>query len=71
MPGMGPEGERNTAEQVYRGTTRAFAVVICVFGILMIVLTLARGGGLGALGLWLGLVFAALGCGRLYLSFRA
>lgn len=67
---MPNEGERTTAEQVYRGTTRAFAVVICGFGIAMIVLTLVRGGGLGALGLWLGLVFTALGCGRLYLSFR-
>ncbi|MDQ3572565.1 MAG: hypothetical protein M3383_06855 [Actinomycetota bacterium] len=68
---MAPEGERTTAERLYRGTTRAFAVVICVFGALMVALTLARGGGLGALGLWLGLVFVALGCARLYLSFRA
>ncbi len=47
------------------------AAVILAFGILIVVLTLARGGGLAATGLWIGLVFCGLGAGRLYLSFRA
>jgi hypothetical protein len=46
------------------------AAVILVFGILMVVLTLARGGGIAAAGLWIGLVFCGLGVGRLYLSYR-
>jgi len=46
------------------------AVVILIFGILMVTLTLARGGGIAATGLWIGLVFCGLGAGRLYLSFR-
>ena len=57
-------------DEVYRGATRVMAVVILVFGILMVTLTLARGGGIAATGLWIGIVFCGLGAGRLYLSFR-
>ena len=46
------------------------AAVILVFGVLIVVLTLARGGGIAATGLWIGLVFCGLGLGRLYLSYR-
>jgi hypothetical protein len=55
---------------VYRGATRVMAVVIIAFGLLMVVLTLARGGGIASTGLWIGLVFCGLGAGRLYLSLR-
>jgi hypothetical protein len=47
------------------------AAVILVFGILIATLTLARGGGIAATGLWIGLIFCGLGAGRLYLSMRA
>jgi hypothetical protein len=57
-------------DEVYRGATRVMAAVILVFGILIVVLTLARGGGIAAMGLWIGLVFCGLGAGRLYLSLR-
>jgi hypothetical protein len=57
-------------DEVYRGATRVFALVILGFGILIVALTLARGGGLAASGLWIGLIFTGLGAGRLYLSFR-
>ena len=57
-------------DEVYRGATRVMAVVILIFGILMVTLTLARGGGIAATGLWIGIVFCGLGAGRLYLSFR-
>ena len=50
--------------------TRIFAVVITGFGLAIIVVTLANGGSAGAVGIWLGLVFTALGIGRLYLSLR-
>jgi hypothetical protein len=39
-----------------------------VLGILMIVVTLARGGGPLAAGVVLGAMFTVLGAGRLYLS---
>ena len=57
-------------DEVYRGATRVMAAVILLFGILIVVLTLARGGGIAAAGLWIGLVFCALGAARLYLSYR-
>ena len=58
-------------DEVYRGATRVMAVVILFFGLLIVGLTLARGGGIAATGLWIGLIFFGLGAGRLYLSFRS
>ena len=58
-------------DEVYRGATRVMALVILAFGILIVALTLARGGGIAATGLWVGLIFCGLGAGRLYLSLRA
>lgn len=57
-------------DEVYRGATRVFATVIIGFGIAIVALTLARGGGIAATGLWIGLIFTGLGAGRLYLSLR-
>jgi len=58
-------------DEVYRGVSRVMAVVILIFGIFIVALTLARGGGIAATGLWIGLIFSGLGAGRLYLSYRA
>lgn len=57
-------------DEVYRGVTRVFATVIMGFGVAIVVITLANGGGIAATGLWVGLIFTALGAGRLYLSLR-
>ena len=57
-------------DDVYRGATRAMAAVILAFGVLIVLLTLVRGGGIAATGLWIGLIFCGLGAGRLYLSLR-
>ena len=57
-------------DEVYRGVTRVFAAVIIGFGVAIVVITLANGGGIAATGLWIGLIFTALGAGRLYLSLR-
>jgi hypothetical protein len=57
-------------DEVYRGVSRIFAVVITGFGLVIIAVTLAKGGNAGAAGIWLGLIFTALGAGRLYLSLR-
>jgi hypothetical protein len=57
-------------DEVYRGVTRVFAGLIIGFGIAIIVVTLAHGGTAGSGGIWIGLVFTALGAGRLYLSLR-
>jgi hypothetical protein len=47
-----------------------FAVVIAGFGIAILVVTLANGGGPLSAGFWIGLLFTALGVARLYLALR-
>lgn len=58
-------------DEVYRAVTRIFAVVILGFGLAILVVTLANGGGPLSLGFLLGLVFTGLGVGRLYLATRS
>ena len=57
-------------DEVYRGVTRIFAVIIAGFGTAIIAVTLANGGGPASFGLWIGLLFLGLGLGRLYLAIR-
>jgi hypothetical protein len=59
------------ADEAYRGATRVFAAIILAFGVLIVAVTLANGGGVAATGIWIGLLFCALGAGRLYLSLRS
>ena len=58
-------------DEVYRGVTRLFSVIILGFGIAILVVTLANGGGPLSTGVLMGLLFCALGVGRLYLALRA
>ena len=57
-------------DEVYRGVTRAFGVVIIGFGIAILIVTLSNGGSVGSVGIWFGILFIALGAGRLYLALR-
>jgi hypothetical protein len=57
-------------DEVYRGVTRVFAVIILGFGLTIVAVTLANGGGVTSFGLLIGVLFTALGAGRLYLSLR-
>ncbi len=50
---------------LYRGATALFALAFLGIGIALLVVTAARGGGL--VGYLLGVLFIALGVGRLYL----
>jgi hypothetical protein len=61
---------RPSPDEGYQLAVRTFSVVIIGFGALMLVLTVARGGGPLAVGVLFGLLFIALGAGRLYLSMR-
>lgn len=54
----------------YRLATRFFSVVIIGFGVAIVAVTLANGGGATSFGILIGLVFVAMGCGRLYLAVR-
>lgn len=44
--------------------------MIIGFGIAIVAVTLANGGGVTATGLWIGVIFTLLGVGRLYLAMR-
>ena len=55
---------------VHRQTTALLSSVLVVLGVAMIVRTLVAGGGAGAFGLLLGVLFIAAGLGRLYLNTR-
>jgi hypothetical protein len=57
-------------ERLYTGSVRALSVVFVVLGVALIVVTLAAGGGPVSFGLLMGLVFVAVGAGRLWVSSR-
>jgi hypothetical protein len=54
----------------YQLAVRIFSVTIIAFGLAILVVTLARGGGPTAVGILFGLVFVAMGAGRLFISLR-
>jgi hypothetical protein len=61
---------RPSPREGYQLAIRIFSVTIIAFGVAILVVTLARGGGPTAIGILFGLVFVAMGGGRLYLSLR-
>ncbi len=54
----------------YRLATRIFSVTILGFGLVILAVTIANGGGPLSTGFLLGLLFTGLGAGRLYISLR-
>jgi hypothetical protein len=64
------KSDRPSAGEGYQLATRIFSVTILGFGLAILVVTVARGGGPTAVGILFGLVFVAMGAGRLYLSLR-
>jgi hypothetical protein len=62
--------KRPSPHEGYQLAVRIFSVTIIAFGLAILVVTLARGGGPTAVGVLFGLVFMAMGGGRLYLSLR-
>jgi hypothetical protein len=57
-------------QRAYRESTRAVGAIICLLGIAMVVITLARGGGLLAVGVIVGVAFAVLGALRVVIANR-
>jgi hypothetical protein len=57
-------------ERAYRQSTRLLGGLLLVVGVALVVTTLARGGGPGAVGIVVGVAFALLGAGRVYLASR-
>ena len=68
MPRDGGGGPESRCLSFLRGANAVFAVTFVGIGIALIVVTAANGGG--AVGYVLGVLFAALGVGRLYLLRR-
>jgi hypothetical protein len=57
-----------TPERIYQGSIRAFSLVFIVLGLGILVATLANGGGPLSTGVLLGVLFVAVGIGRLWIS---
>jgi hypothetical protein len=60
-----------SSDRVYRGAVRAFSVAFLAIGLLVLVVTLANGGGPASVGFLLGVAFLLVGAGRLWLGARA
>jgi hypothetical protein len=58
-------------DQLYRAVTRIFSVIIIGFGIAIVIVTLARGASIASAGIWIGLLFCAVGVARLYIALRS
>jgi len=56
--------------QLRQSSTRVMSLLMILIGIALVVRTIAAGGGLGAVGIVLGILFVAAGGGRLYLQYR-
>jgi hypothetical protein len=54
-------------ERAYLASTRVLSAMLILVGVAMVVVALAGGGGVLALGVVLGTLLALLGAGRLYL----
>jgi hypothetical protein len=59
-----------TPERIYRASVRAFSFVFIAFGLVILVTTLASGGGPLSVGVLLGLAFIGVGAGRLWAASR-
>jgi len=60
----------SSPERIYRGSIRTFSLVFIVLGLVLLVSTLANGGGPLSVGVFLGVAFAAVGGGRLWVASR-
>jgi len=57
-------------ERIYHGSVRLFSLVFMALGLLILITTLANGGGPLSLGTVLGVAFLAVGAGRLWIATR-
>jgi hypothetical protein len=56
------------AHRAYRGAVRGFSTAFVAIGLLVLVVTLAHGGGPASVGVLMGIAFVAVGVGRLWVS---
>lgn len=60
-----------SGDRVYRGAVRAFSFAFLAIGLLVLVVTLANGGGPASVGFLLGIAFVLVGAGRIWLAARS
>ena len=59
-----------SGQRIYNGAVRAFSLAFIAIGLVVLVVTLANGGGPASLGTLLGLAFLGIGIGRLWMGAR-
>jgi len=57
-------------ERAYHGAVRGFSLVFVAIGLVLLVVTLANGGGPASTGFLMGILFCAVGIGRFWLASR-
>jgi hypothetical protein len=62
--------DQGAGERVYRGAVRGFSLVFVVVGLVVLVVTLANGGGPVSVGVLMGIAFVLVGVGRLWVGSR-
>jgi len=60
----------SSPERIYRGSIRMLSLVFVALGLVILVSTLANGGGPLSVGVLMGLAFVAVGIGRLWVASR-
>jgi hypothetical protein len=55
-------------DQVYHGATKLFSLAFAAIGVLLLVVTLANGGGPLSIGFLMGILFVVVGIGRLWIA---
>jgi hypothetical protein len=55
---------------MYRGAVTGFSLVFVAIGLLVLVVTIANGGGPASVGVLLGIAFLIVGAGRLWVNRR-
>jgi vacuolar-type H+-ATPase subunit I/STV1 len=57
-------------DRAYHEAIRGFSLVFVVVGLLLLVVTLANGGGPASIGFLMGILFCAVGIGRFWIAGR-
>jgi hypothetical protein len=60
----------SSPERIYSGSIRTLSLVFVALGLVILVSTLANGGGPLSVGVLMGVAFVAVGSGRLWLASR-
>lgn len=61
----------SSRERISASGTRVLSSAIVVLGVVIVIRTVAAGGGPVSVGVMIGLIFVAIGAARLYLAARA